>query len=286
MKIFQKIRHLNGLREIYFCNFKIFSYHKRIFTRNCSHEIIKFIGLQKCKDFENLILGSSHGRDGFIPEKSDFNLSNSSLDLYRIWNLYKWVVEHDYKNIKNVIIFWSVFHAGLQLEKTQEFKKCIPYKALFGIEYSCDFYIDDKYAINKIKKQMKQTDCPKDFHGKSSYDIEHDQIADSLVYKHIKNTKRNNNQIQYLDNIVKLARKQKHNLYIVLPPYRSDYLKYLPDDKTIYHELFNFLNENKDVKLLNFQHDKDFKDSDFDSPDHCNETGGIKLTKKIKSIIK
>ena len=285
MKMFRKIRHLNGLREIYFCGIKVFSYHKRIFLKDCSYYILKFIGVQKCKNLKNLVLGSSHGRDGFIPGEFDFNLSNSSLDLYRIWNLYKYVVEHNGKNIENIIIFWSVFHAGLQLEKTKEFKKCIPYKALFGIEYACDFQLNDRYAIDKIKEQQKHIVCPDDFRGKSGYDIDHNEVAELLVLKHLKNTKRNNNQIQYLDNIVKLARKQKHNVYIVLPPYRSDYLKYLPDDKIVYRELFDFLDKNQDVMLLNFQHDKDFKDSDFDSSDHCNETGGAKLTEKIRSAI-
>lgn len=282
MKIFNKIRHFDGLREIYFCGVKIFSYHKRIIVRNCYYEILKYLALQKHKDFENLILGSSHGRDGFIPGKNDFNLSNSSLDLYRIWNLYKYVVEHGLNKIKKVIIFWSVFHPGLQLEKTKEFKKCIPYKALFNIDYACGFKPYDKYAIKRIKKQLNKTNCPNDYRGKSGYDKNHIDPADILVSQHLKNTTRNNNQIQYLDNIVKLARKQKHAVYIVLPPYRSDYLKYLSDDKIIYRELFDFLNENTDVKLLNLQRDNDFTDSDFDSPDHCNENGGIKLTEKIR----
>lgn len=282
MKIFNKIRHFDGLREIYFCGVKIFAYHKHIIVRNCYYEILKYLALQKHKDFENLILGSSHGRDGFIPGKNDFNLSNSSLDLYRIWNLYKYVVEHGLNKIKKVIIFWSVFHPGLQLEKTKEFKKCIPYKALFNIDYACGFKPYDKYAIKRIKKQLNKTNCPNDYRGKSGYDKNHIDPADILVSQHLKNTMRNNNQIQYLDNIVKLARKQKHAVYIVLPPYRSDYLKYLPDDKIIYRELFDFLNENTDVKLLNLQRDNDFTDSDFDSPDHCNENGGIKLTEKIR----
>lgn len=285
MKIFKKIRHLNGWREIYFCGIKIFSYHKRIFVRDCVGDIVKFIAVQKCSDLKNLVLGSSHGRDGFIPGNFDFNLSNSSLDLYRIWNLYKYVVEHNGKKLENVIVFWSVFHPGLQLEKTQEFKRCIPYKALFSIEYACDFVLDDKYAIERILEQLKHTDCPDGFRGKSGYNIVHNDIAEVLVNKHLKNTKRNNNQIQYLGNIVKLARKKKHNVYVVLPPYRSDYLKYLPKESEVYRELFEFLDKNPDVKLLNFQRDKDFRDDDFDSPDHCNESGGIKLTAKIKSAI-
>ena len=60
----------------------------------------------------------------------------------------------------------------------------------------------------------------------------------------------------------------------------------MPDKHEIYFELFDFLNKNKDVKLLDFQFDKDFKDSDFDSPDHCDKSGGEKLTKKIKNAIR
>lgn len=278
MKIFNKIRH--RLKKIY----RYFSRHQPIVlnVKNCHCEILKYLALQKHKDFENLVLGSSHGRDAFIPGKKDFNLSNSSLDLYRIWNLYKYVVEHDYNKIKKVIIVWSVFHPGLQLEKTQEFKKCIPYKALFNIDYACGFRLNDTDAIEQIKKQLTETKCPYDYRGKSGYDKNHNDPVDRLVHKHLKNTMRNNNQIQYLDDIVKLARTQNHAVYIVLPPYRSDYLKYLPDDKIIYRELFDFLNENTDVKLLNLQRDNDFTDSDFDSPDHCNENGGIKLTEKIR----
>ncbi|MBR5904069.1 MAG: hypothetical protein IKZ49_00870 [Alphaproteobacteria bacterium] len=285
MKLFKKIKYNNGLREIYFCGIKVFSYHKRIVLRKCDNDILKFIGIQKCKDLKNLVLGSSHGRDGFIPEKFDFNLSNSSLDMYRIWNLYSWVVKHNGKNLKNIIIFWSVFHAGLQLEKTREFKRCIPYKALFGIDYACDFKIDDRFALNQINQWLRDIRCPREFRGKSRYDIKHDEMAEELAYKHVKNTKRNNNQIQYLQNIADLARKKKQKVYVVLPPYRSDYLKCLPDKKEIYFELYDFLDKNRDVKLLDFQFDKDFKDSDFDSPDHCNENGGKKLTKKIKQSI-
>ena len=286
MKIFKKVRHLGDKRDIYFCGIKIFSYHRRIVLKDASYAILKFMAVQKCKDLENLVLGSSHGRDGFIPGDKDFNLSNSSLDMYRIWNLYKFVVEHNGKNLKNVIVFWSVFHAGLQLEKTKEFSKCIPYKYLYGIDYASDFPANDKYAIQKIKQQQKDIICPDDFRGKSTYDTHHGESAETLVSKHLKNTMRNNNQIQYLDNIAKLAKRKNHKLYVVLPPYRSDYLKFLPKDKIVYRELFDFLDKNKNVKLLNFRRDKDFKDSDFDSPDHCNENGGIKLTKKINRAIK
>lgn len=286
MKIFRKVCELNGIRNIYFCGIKVWSYYKPVGLPDFSYDIMKFVGLNKCSDLHNLILGSSHGRDGFIPSKYDFSLANSSQDLYRAWKLYEYTVKHNGKKLKNVILFWSVFHAGLELEKTREFARCIPYKGLYKINYAHEFPIDDKYGLNILKKQKKETECPKDFRGEATYNLKHFyEPTDVLVKKHLKNTMRNNNQIQYLDKIAKLAKNKKHKVYVVLPPYRSDYLKCLPDEKIVYRELFDFLSKHKDVKLLNFQRDTDFRDGDFDSPDHCNEFGGAKLTKKIKSAM-
>ena len=286
MKIFKKICLLNGTRNIYFCGIKIWSYYKPVALPDFSYDIMKFIALGKCHDLKNLVLGSSHGRDGFIPTKFDFNLANSSQDLYRGWKLYEYVAKHNGKKLKNVILFWSVFHAGLQLEKTREFVRCIPYKGLYNITYASKLPIDDKEGMEILKKQKKSTVCPDGFRGKAAYNLIHfNEPTSVLVGKHLKNTMRNNNQIQYLEKIVNKAKRAKHNVYVVLPPYRSDYLKCLPNESVVYRELFDFLNKHKDVKLLNFQRDKDFKDSDFDSPDHCNEFGGVKLTKKIKCAI-
>lgn len=256
---------------------------KKDFTYN----ILKYKGVTQAKNLKNLILGSSHGRDGFIPDKTDFNLSQTSLDLYRIYNLYKYVVKNNGKNLKNIIIFYSVFHAGLQLEKTNNWKICIIYKALYGIKYAFPLPVDDTYRINEIKEQIDNVICPDDFRGKSNnYVNKYESDAKILVEKHLKNTRRNNNQIKYLNKLVYTARKNKQKVYIVLPPYRSDYLKYLPEQNIVFNELFKFLDKNKDVKLLNLQNDKDFINSDFNSVDHCNEDCGIKLTKKIKKYIK
>ena len=285
MKIFHKVRELDGHRKIYFLGMHILSYRHSVKPRDFSYDIMKYLGATKCDNLRNLILGSSHGRDAFIPGKYDFNLSNSSLDLYRIWNLYKYVVKHNGKNLENIIIFWSVFHAGLQLEKTKEWKNCIPYKGLYDIDYAFPLPMNDAFYLDTMRKQLNGFICPPNFRGKSNYNVNHSKPADELVAKHLKNTRRNNNQIQYLVNIAKLARKHKHQMYVVLPPYRADYLENLPDDSTVFHELFDFLEHNKDVKLLNFQRDCSFVYSDFDSPDHCNETGGKKLTRKIRALI-
>ena len=286
MKLFRKVRELDGHRKIYFLGVRVLSYRQSVKPRDYSYEILKYLGATHCANLRNLVLGSSHGRDAFVPGTYDFNLSASSLDLYRIWHLYKYVVEHNGKNLRNVIIVWSVFHPGLQLEKTIEWKNCIPYKKLYGIDYAFPLPVDDTFVLNAIDEQLPNIVCPKTFRGKSLYTTNHETPTEILVEKHLKNTKRNNNQIQYLENIVRFARRHKHNVFVVLPPYRSDYLSYLPGNDVVYRELFEFLKHNPDVKLFDFQYDSDFVDSDFDSPDHCNEAGGKKLTRKLRAAMR
>ena len=287
MKFFDKVRELDGTRKIYFCGIKIISYKQTVKKKDFSYSILKYKGVKKAKNLKNLILGSSHGRDAFIPGETDFNLSQSSLDLYRIYHLYKYVLKNNGKNLRNIIVFYSVFHPGLQLEKTGKWKFCIIYKTLYGIKYALPLPLDDSYLVNEIKGQMDTVSCPDDFRGKSdNYENKYESDAKNLVEKHLKNTCRNNNQIKYLAKLVDMARKNKQNVYVVLPPYRSDYLKKLPEQHIVFRELFGFLDKNKDVKLLNLQNDEDFIDSDFNSVDHCSESGGIKLTKKIKKYIK
>ena len=286
MKLFKKITDIDGTRKIYLFKIPVWSYYKPVALPDFSYDIMKFKGLTQCEDLKNLILGSSHARDGFIPSKNDFSLANSSQDLYRASKLYEYVVKHNGQELRNVILFWSVFHPGLELEKTREFVRCIPYKGLYGIDYATKLPIDDKKGMDILNKQIKTVICPTGFRGQATYNLEHfKEPTDVLVSKHLKNTMRNNNQIKYLGDIVKLARQKHHKVYVVLPPYRSDYLKCLPEESIVYRELFDFLKENPDVKLLNFQLSSDFKDSDFDSPDHCNKSGGLKLTKKIKSAM-
>ena len=285
MKILRKVCKPNGHEKVYFLGMRIFTYHKQIKIPDFRYEIMKYISVTQCKNLENLVLGSSHGRDGFIPRKHDFNLSASSLDLYRIWNLYKYVAKNNGKNLKRIIVFWSVFHPGLQLEKTRQYIHCVPYKRFYGIDYAFPLPTDDTRALNALTKQVKSVVCPPNYRGKSAYIKDIDSPGDALVEKHIKNTTRNNNQIQFLDNVAKLAQKNNHKLYIVLPPYRSDYLNCLPKQQIVFHELFEFLKKHPDVQLLNFQNDPDFTDFDFGSPDHLIESGGEKLTKKICASI-
>lgn len=249
-------------------------------------DIMKYNAFCKCDIIKTVVLGSSHARDAFVPDVTSFNFGNSSQDLYRAFKVYKYITKQNRKDLHNVILFWSVFHPGLQLEKTKEYLRCVPYKFFYDAKYIGKFPIPDKEILQELKHAVKTVSVPDGYRGESLYDVEHTDITHELVAKHIKNTQRNNNQIQYLGKIADLASKYNHKLYVVLPPYRQDYLDCLPKDNDIYFELFDFLSVHPEITLLNFQRDKDFLDTDFDSADHCNRHDAEKLTKKINRVIK
>ena len=293
MKIFRKEEKFNGRVHLYVFGFKVFSYKKVVIATDFTQEqlvdidIAKYRGLIRNKDsIHTIILGSSHARNGFLPIDGEFNLGLSSQDLYRSYHLYKWIVKHRF-HLKNIVLFYSVFHPGLQLEKTKEAWKCIPYKYLYNIPYA---YRLPKHLQN-MKREMKIYCKSANINVSSAYkgEYSYEEITDfatltakELVEKHLKNNRRNNHQNKYLVKMIKLAHKSNHNMYIVTPPYRQDYLDCLPDYNEVNKELLNIINMFPDVKILNFQNDEDFEDDDFKDSDHLNKKGGIKLSAKIR----
>ena len=110
--------------------------------------------------------------------------------------------------------------------------------------------------------------------------------AKEVVEKHMKANQRHNNQIQYFKDILGLAKRHKHNVFVVLPPLRQDYRQYLPSKEIVFKELLDVLKENKNVKLLDFMDLKNLNDDDFSDPDHLNSQGAAKLTREIKKWAK
>ena len=66
-------------------------------------------------------------------------------------------------------------------------------------------------------------------------------------------------------------------MFIVIPPFRSDYKKLLPNQSILFDELFKL----EGVEIMNFFDSKLFTDEDFGDTDHFIEQGAIKLTNEI-----
>ena len=91
MKIFKKEITNNGRVHIYFCGIKIASYKNApdFPVSVFESDIMKHKAFMQSENIKTIVLGSSHGRDGFVPNSESFNLANSSQDLCRAYSVYK-----------------------------------------------------------------------------------------------------------------------------------------------------------------------------------------------------
>lgn len=91
--------------------------------------------LSRMKDsVETLVVGSSHGNYGFHATGNEFNFCVDSQDLYIGYEICKKYA--DLKNLKTVILFYSVFSRGYDLEMTDVNNwQAVAYQILLGIPY-------------------------------------------------------------------------------------------------------------------------------------------------------
>lgn len=230
-----------------------------------------------------LALGSSHGAYGFNPDidKSFFNLCSTSQDLYYSYNLYEYCCNH-LKNLDSVLLFYSVFSPGFELQKTIDSHICAYIKLIFGINYKDEdkqklkFYLDDAKWVLKKSKQIK--DCSQGY--TPSFRFLTDYPLEKRISTHLRENKRENQQHDYLEKIIELTRKNEHKLYIIIPPCRSDYRENMPSSDELFKKLHD-LTSKTNIKIFNFYKDKEFVWDDFGDFDHLNKMGADKLSKKI-----
>lgn len=236
---------------------------------------------------KTLIIGSSHAMYGFIPDDDTINLGMASQDLYYSWKLYeKYVLQMP--SLTNIVLFYSVFSPGFQLDKSSEFSRCAAYRLYFDIDY-----LDlDKSIIQKIEKVA----CK--YHHEiagnaplSTPKLKPSRIPNSLTQeiaeKHLKHNCRSMLQNAYVQKIITLAKEKKQRLFIVLSPAREDYRRCLPDKSELFKFIYQTATDNPQIKLVDFYDDKSFINDDFSDNNHLfYSTGAKKLTDKLIAIIK
>lgn len=252
--------------------------------------IIKKIGIDKqSNNIDTLILGSSHGEYGINPKymKNTYNLCLPSQDLYYSYNLYK---NHQYKNLKNILLFFSVFSPGFDLIKTNEYKWSLLYKKIFKIpyknKYNKIFSEEEKYAKNQIDN-IKKTVLVEEKYSGYNYNQFFLDVHNSIKNRtktHLRENIRKKNQLTYLYKMQKLAKKNNHNLIIIIPPAKKIYKTNLPNSNILFKNIIDITNKLK-IKLYDFYNSEDFLEKDFWDFDHLNSNGSKKLTKMISKNI-
>ncbi|MCR9581209.1 hypothetical protein [Vibrio antiquarius] len=237
---------------------------------------------------ETLVLRGSHADYGFYVRGTHniYNLGLTSSDLYTNYKLFEKVKEQAPK-LKNIVIFFSVFTPGLSLIKTREKYRCVAYKYFFDVEYQENGLIEtknEKKIIAAIKKTNKP-DVDLDYNGydeKSVFGSIDD--AQSRVRTHIRENKREPDQMIWLDRLIAGCEQAGYNLLIVIPPVRSNYRSILPNESELFEKLYSINNGRANIE--SFYDSEIFSDDDLGDTDHLNESGAKKLKNQVIKLLK
>jgi len=224
-------------------------------------------------ELRTLALGSSHGDHGFDPQfcERSFNLCSRTQDLKHSYALYE-ATSKLAPNLKNVVVFYSVFSAGFFMENTRSEKILSP--ALNGL-----FSLGLKYEENRftaLSEQIREafTGFAIELEGKHGFLPKWVQIITPESYGAARRANdhlkwRNSDANLYLIKIIRLAQQLKHNLCIVIPPVRSDYREAVGSRSArTFQELLDICAKFQINSTLNCYDGVGFADEHFGDFDH------------------
>jgi hypothetical protein len=224
-------------------------------------------------ELRTLALGSSHGDHGFDPQlcHGSFNLCSRTQDLKHSYALYE-TTSKLAPNLKNIVVFYSVFSAGFFMENTRSEKILSP--ALNGLFSLGLKYEDNRFAALSEQIRDAFTDFALQLEGRHGFLPKWVQIitpesygAARRVNDHLK--WKNSDANLYLIKIIRLAQHLKHNLCIVIPPVRSDYREAVGiGSAKLFQELLEICSEFQVGSMLNCFDGVGFADEYFGDFDH------------------
>lgn len=247
---------------------------------------LKRIGLERHKDqIESVAFRGSNADYDYYPDSHSYNLGLTSGDLYSAY----WLYTNNLRkctNLKNCILFYSVSCCGLELVKTVEKYRQVVYSTVFAYDLPDDARIDKKNleAIQKHIENVGVSDCDISYRGYEKKQYFMTVSANERVKSHLRENKREPDQLIWLKKLSAEIDKNHQHLYIVLPPYRSDYRKLLPEKEIVYNKLFS-IHFPESTTIVDFHDANGFDDADFGDTDHMNEQGAMKLTRELNNII-
>lgn len=255
------------------------------------HLVRKTRALDGMKDrVKTLILGSSHAQMGWTAERDEFNMGLGYQDLYYTYHLYKRYM--DCPNLKNIVVFYSVFSQGHQLIRTRDARACVSFKVVAGIEYS-DMamsaalhlgWLEGVYSRKAKRWQGKHPAIVGDLGNENDYIPAMTPSAKDRALPHLKNNSRDFDMTAFLNLMATEMEKRGQKLFVVIPPATVEYRQALPDANELFSEIKKCVSRHGNAKLLDHYGDDGFcDDGDFIDWDHLSRKGAIKLTAKIRS---
>jgi len=236
---------------------------------------------------ETIVVGSSHGDCAFNPSFFDrsFNLCSSSQDLKHSFSLYRHACQVA-NRLKRVIVFYSVFSPGFYLERVDSEKdKCVALNEIFslGLQYA-DFHLEAlgnklRGSLGGLTFEAEEGSYSGFTPTQGKYRFPETYGAQRRALDHAKLNVSNEANVHLMD-ILLLAKSQGHEVYIVIPPVRDDYLSYLPGGyQVLFKDLidvvgvFSRISPVPKTEIINFFESEYFADELFGDYDHLLPTG-------------
>lgn len=243
--------------------------------------------IKQRRNFESLILGSSH-LYCFCPNEKELNVALPSQDLYYSYKLYQ---KLNHKDLKNIIISFSVFSPAYCLIKTKDTKMCVLYKVSLGIDYEYPELLVNKNVrgmekyFGKALGNLRRSFTLDKYKKRESHIIKEESVVKERALKHYKNNVREVDEMDCLKKLLNEAKFNKQNVLVVLPPATSIYKNVLPKSDMIFEKLYTLLNDFDNVKLLNLYDSEIFTDEDFADADHLKKECWEKYSDIIRKQI-
>lgn len=232
------------------------------------------------------------GADYGIVGNSDnriYNLGLTSSDLYAAYHMYLSTLK-SLPQLKNIVLFYSVSCCGLDLIKTIEKYRQVVYSYIFQFPLPHNADINSKYVRyiqNKVDKVSKAyaTNLSNRFWGYDKKTAYMKVNANVRIISHMRENRREPNQLSYLKELASTIQNDNRHLYVVLPPYRKDYLTLLPPKEILYKSLYS-LDLPENTSIVDFHDSHLFSDLDFGDTDHMSSSGAEKLTNLLLEYIR
>lgn len=245
--------------------------------------------IQRINDIQLLILGSSHAKWGFDSNmvQNSFNLGTDNQDLYSSYTLLKSYAPK-MKNLKSVILFYSLFSPGFELAKTRSYRDICLHHYIFDIPYTSNCIKKYKRAYkHRLKKFEDSMINYKKFSGyipTNTIEEQNETHVRDRVNRHVRENQRKPSQHIYLDKILKLCRDYGVKLTIVIAPLRKDFIDILLSENYSIDGLFKDVHhwaQQNEIPIKNYIGSLQFGNLNFKDCDHLNASGASILTALI-----
>ncbi|MBB1303741.1 hypothetical protein H5183_20790 [Pseudoalteromonas sp. SR44-8] len=247
---------------------------------------------KKSKSFEHYsveittlaLRGSNADYAFYSPMKEGlFNMGLTSSDAYFAYAFYN-EKRKSLPALRNIIVFINPATIGFSLIKTKERNRAVAYNYFFNVPLQIEGLID-KSLVDKINKRCKKIETRRTRLSDRGYDkkITYGPIDTSSIEKrakiHLRENKREPDQLIWLEKLAKDAKKYGHRCLVVITPCMESYKGRLPSSAELFEKTHSL--ESYGAEIFNYYDSKEFNDEHMGDADHLSELGAILLTKKI-----